>query len=317
MNFKNDVNAYKELISKELSAIYKNGLPNLYDPIHHILSGGKRLRPILCILTTKCFKGNPESALITATALELLHNFTLIHDDIMDKDDFRHGKRTIHNRWNESIAILSGDAILALALNKLNTLKKYKSSVIEKFNLALIEVCEGQALDLVYENEDLITLNEYFTMIDKKTGHMLGLCSELGSIISDQDIETQTKLKTYGMLIGRAFQIQDDLLEITSDQSLMGKSLKSDFLLNKKTYISILSNQIDKNRIKSYIDIAQNDFSKGINLYKKFLKEHNIFIETEKYIQAILVKADKILNEIDVDMGYLHQYTTIILNRKF
>ena len=164
MNFKDNINTYKELINKELSSVYKDGLPNLHDPIHHILSGGKRLRPILCILTAKCFKGTFDSSLITATALELLHNFTLIHDDIMDKDDFRHGKTTIHNRWNESIAILSGDAILALALNKLNTLNKHKSSVIEKFNLALIEVCEGQALDLVYENKEFITLNDWSTI---------------------------------------------------------------------------------------------------------------------------------------------------------
>ena len=134
MDFNDKIIYYRELINNELVDIYNKGPENISEPINHILRGGKRFRPILCLLTTLSLKGDKKSAIIIGTAIELLHNFSLIHDDIMDNDNIMHGYETIHNKWNKSIAILSGDAVLALALLKLNYLKKNKSIIIQEFN---------------------------------------------------------------------------------------------------------------------------------------------------------------------------------------
>ena len=188
MNFEKKINQYKDIIDNILVEIYNDGPIIIKEPIKHILVGGKRFRPILCLLTTASFKGNEKIALKVGIAIELLHNFTLIHDDIMDDDNYRHGKTTIHNEWNQSIAILSGDAILALALIKLSKINN-NQIIINKFHQALIEVCEGQALDLMFQDQEKVLLEDYLTMIDKKTGHMIGLCSELGSIISNVNMQ--------------------------------------------------------------------------------------------------------------------------------
>tara|TARA_Y100000588_G_C13876127_1_gene762438 strand:- start:330 stop:794 length:465 start_codon:yes stop_codon:yes gene_type:complete len=152
-------------------------------------------------------------------------------------------------------------------------------------------------------------------MIDKKTGHMLGLCSEIGSILSSNDSIQHAKLKKYGILIGRAFQIQDDLLEVISDQKKMGKSLKSDFLLNKKTYLTIKANLIDSNIVNKCIDISKNDFNLGFSLYRKFLVKNNILNEAKDLIEDILKTATNILDSLDMKNDYLYEYTNLILNR--
>jgi len=315
LTFHEKISSYKDVIDNELKNIYPMGPVNIKDPLNHILKGGKRFRPILCLLTSSSFRGNKENALIASVAIELLHNFTLVHDDIMDKDDLRHGNPTIHSKWNDSIAILSGDAILALALIHLNDLTENKNLIIEKFNHALIKVCEGQALDLAFEASGEISEKEYMTMIDKKTGHLLGLCSEIGSIVSNNNNKTHCKLKEYGILIGRAFQIQDDLLEVISNQKKMGKSLKSDFLLNKKTYLTIKANSINNNIVNKYIDIAKNDFNLGFSLYRKFLTENGILKESKDLIRNILKSAKTILDSLDMNNDYLYEYTKLILNR--
>ena len=316
MNFEKTIDNLKININDELKKIYNSGPSTIKEPIYHILKGGKRIRPILCLLTSLSCGGKINDALETAVAIELLHNFTLIHDDIMDNDDLRHGNITIHKKWNDSIAILSGDAMLAIALIKLNNLEKKQIEVIKKFNKGLIEVCEGQALDLDFQNIDNVSEKEYLEMIDKKTAYMIGLSSELGSILANANNSIQDKLRTYGLLIGRAFQIQDDLLEITSDKEKMGKTLKSDFLLNKKTYLNVKAHIINSDQINKYISIANKDFDKGFNLYKAFLKKNKIISDTENAINNILVEADNILKDLDINTDYLYKYTQLILNRK-
>ena len=315
MNFDEKILNYKNIVNEKLNDIYLQGPINIREPINHILKGGKRFRPILCLLTCSSFNGNKNNGLIASVAIELLHNFTLVHDDIMDNDDLRHGNPTIHSKWDNSTAILSGDAILALALIHLNHLTDNKNLIIEKFNEALIKVCEGQALDLSFENSDMISEEEYIDMIDKKTGHILGLCSEIGSILSSDNNTQHSKLKEYGILIGRAFQIQDDLLEVTSNQEKMGKSLKSDFLLNKKTYLTIKANLIDNNIVNKCINIAKNDFNLGFSLYREFLLENAILDEAKDLIENILKAATDILDSLDMKNNYLYEYTNLILNR--
>ena len=317
MKFKDEIKLYKSMIDKNLKKVYESGPINIKEPIYHILKGGKRIRPILSLITADACGLNPEAAVDASISVELLHNFTLIHDDIMDNDDLRHGNETIHKKWNDSIAILSGDAMLAIALLKLNEIPKYSSSIIKKFNEGLIEVCEGQALDLYFQDKEIISEDDYLKMIHKKTGFMIGLSAEIGAILANADKNIQNEMKKYGFLIGRAFQIQDDLLEIISDKSKMGKTLESDFLLNKKTYLSIKSRLIDNEKINTFIDIAKNDFEKGFMYYKEFLHRNNIIEETEKTISETLNKADKILIDLEVDRTNLFNYTKLILNRKY
>ena len=152
---------YKTMIDAELVNIYNDGPKLLKKPINHIILGGKRLRPILCMLTAKSFNGNEKKSLICSVSIELLHIFSLVHDDIMDNDILRHGTKTIHSKWNIPIGILSGDAILALALIHLNRLTQNKNLIIEKFNAALIKVCEGQALDKEFETKSTVDISEY------------------------------------------------------------------------------------------------------------------------------------------------------------
>jgi len=315
LKFEDKILEYKKNIDIELLNIYNDGPPNIKDPIHHILKGGKRLRPILCKFVCLCCKGNQDSTDIVATSIELLHNFTLIHDDIMDNDILRHGRETIHHIWNDSIAILSGDAMLAIALIRLGKVKDHKSLILHKFNEGLIQVCEGQALDLEFQGKFNVTVEEYLDMIDKKTGYMLGLSAEMGAIVSKMNTKIQIKFKEYGMLIGRAFQIQDDLLEVISNQDKMGKSLKSDFMLNKKTYLTIRANNIDQKTINKYIEISKNDFNLGFSLYKEFLEKNKIIDDANTLITSIINSARNILNNINVDTNYLNKFTDLILNR--
>ena len=315
MEFENIISDYKQSINKELLNIYDSGPNNIKEPIYHILKGGKRLRPILCKLVCLCCGVNQDSANVPATSIELLHNFTLIHDDIMDKDILRHGLETIHHKWDDSIAILSGDAMLAIALIRLGVIKENKSIILEKFNDALIKVCEGQALDLQFQSLNDVSETEYLNMVDKKTGYMIGLSSEIGAIVSNVPAVIQQKFKKYGQLIGRAFQIQDDLLEVISNKEKMGKSLDSDFLLNKKTYLTIKANSIDCNIVNNYIEISKNDFNLGFSLYRKFLEDNGIIEDSNVLISTITESARNILAEIDLDTSYLDKFTDLILNR--
>ncbi|MBI65457.1 MAG: hypothetical protein CMG64_04110 [Candidatus Marinimicrobia bacterium] len=317
LNFKEEINFYKKSIDSKLKTVYLDGPKIIRDPIHYILQGGKRIRPILFQLVVDAFKNSQEDDVLNvALSIELFHNFTLIHDDIMDNDSLRHGIETIHSKWNESVAILSGDAMLALALNLLDNLSINKNLIINRFHNALIEVCEGQALDISYQDKNDIGIENYMKMIDKKTGFMIGLSSELGAILSSRNQEECDKLKEYGQLIGRAFQIQDDLLEIVSESSIMGKTLDSDFLLNKKTYLLIKSNEINSPKINSIINSTKKNNDEMFQDYKKFLYDEGIISITEKHIKEILEEANHILSDLNIDTSKLYSFTELILNRK-
>ena len=215
------------------------------------------------------------------------------------------------------IAILSGDAVLALALLKLNDLSKNKSKIIEEFNNALIEICEGQALDIEFESKKNISIDAYINMVDKKTGYMIGFCSHSGAIISGLSIDSQRILKKYGQLLGRAFQIQDDLLEVISSEKKMGKSLQSDFILNKKTFLTVQGRALDSMYIDKCINKSKSDFESGFNLYKNFLTENNVIVDTENKIKEILIDSNKLLDKLNLDNDLLYKYTELILNRKY
>ena len=216
----------------------------LYDPIRYLMQlGGKRIRPVLCLLSYSLFKADWEKVVPTALSIEIFHNFTLMHDDIMDKAPLRRGKQTVHEKWNDNIAILSGDVMLVNAYQYLNqcdhlTLGEYQH-LITRFNRTAAEVCEGQQMDMNFESRSTVTVDEYIEMIRLKTSVLIGLSMEMGGILAGVDTAKAKILYEIGECIGLGFQLKDDLLDVYGDPEKFGKQVGGDILANKKTYLLI------------------------------------------------------------------------------
>ena len=236
------ISVIKTLIEEELCHRLESREPiSLYEPMRYtIAGGGKRLRPILVVLACEAVGGTIKDSLHAAVAVELLHNFTLVHDDIMDRDDKRRGRATVHKKWNESVAILAGDGLLALAYDSLMRIHSPRIKIIGKlFSEALLEVCKGQALDSEFETRDQVAMADYFTMIDKKTAKLFAMACQIGALCGGGSESDAAKLRQFGEQFGRAFQVQDDLLDITSEEKILGKSFGSDIRQGKKTFLLI------------------------------------------------------------------------------
>lgn len=236
----NEIEPYVLKIEKELEAL---GLPTspekLYDPIRYFLTlGGKRVRPVLVFLGEKLFDSKAIGSLPQALSIELFHNFTLIHDDIMDNAPLRRGKSTVHEKWNTNIAILSGDALLIKAYQKLAEGAGDKlDSLMDVFNRTALEVCEGQQMDMDFEERIDVSINEYIEMIRLKTSVLLGGALEIGAIMAEASEDDRKALKVFGENIGIAFQIQDDILDLYADPDKFGKQVGGDVIANKKTIL--------------------------------------------------------------------------------
>ncbi|HPD26013.1 MAG TPA: polyprenyl synthetase family protein [Candidatus Marinimicrobia bacterium] len=234
----------KEEIDRELSKIDLSGISSeLVQPMRFSLNAkAKRLRPILVLLVGENLGASRKNLMPAALAIEIMHTFTLVHDDIMDNDTIRRGQQTVHVKWNVNTAILTGDALMALAFRVLMQVKSERLDQIgTHFSQAMLEICDGQAFDLAYEKYDEIDLTDYLNMIARKTGRLLGLACQLAAIIADSSPKVVNNLYLFGLELGQAFQIQDDLLELTADQTEMGKSLGSDLTAGKKTFPIIMA----------------------------------------------------------------------------
>lgn len=296
-------------IHTDLKKIYNDGPNSLVKTFNYVMSGkGKRIRPILTLLTSKSLFGNYKKAYNAAIAVEILHNFTLIHDDIMDNDSLRHGKKTVHEKWDVSTAILIGDAMLAKSINILSE-SNYNNNLLKSFNSALLAVCEGQALDKEFEIKKNITEKDYFEMIKKKTAYLIAMPIEIGALAYNYPLKDAKKLFDFGLFIGKAFQIQDDFLEIMSSPKIMKKSLDSDILLGKQTYPIILCNKKNKNFIRNLIKNNKNTKT-IISEIRTFILENkldlkiketieNLYQEANNCIQTIKFKSNDLLNFVD------------------
>lgn len=211
----------------------------LYEPIGYTLAaGGKRVRPQLALLATKLFGGKEEDALPAALALEVFHNFTLLHDDVMDKAVVRRGRPTVHVKWNENTAILSGDQMMIEAYKLLSQVPEKKlAKTLRLFNQMATEICEGQQYDVDFESRDDVTIPEYMEMIRLKTSVLLATALRIGAYIAYANDEQQKKIYEYGIHVGLAFQIQDDMLDCYGDEATFGKAIGGDIAENKKTYL--------------------------------------------------------------------------------
>ena len=217
----------------------------LYEPIGYTLAaGGKRVRPQLALLATKLFGGNEEDVLPAALALEVFHNFTLLHDDVMDKAQVRRGRPTVHVKWNANTAILSGDQMMIEAYKLLSQVPEDKlATTLRLFNQMATEICEGQQYDVDFESRTDVTIPEYMEMIRLKTSVLLATALRIGAYIAGATDEQQEQIYNYGIHLGLAFQIQDDMLDCYGDQATFGKAIGGDIAENKKTYLWLTAAQ--------------------------------------------------------------------------
>jgi len=213
----------------------------LYEPIRYLMSlGGKRMRPLMTLMATALFTDDWQKAIKPATAVEVFHNFTLMHDDIMDKAPLRRGKPTVHAKWNDNTAILSGDVMLVQAYELLMFVEDAKfKKALKRFNRTAAEVCEGQQLDMNFENRENVSEEEYLEMIKLKTSVLLGYALELGGIIGGASEKSCDLLYNIGLNIGLGFQLKDDLLDVYGDPEKFGKQVGGDIISNKKTFMLI------------------------------------------------------------------------------
>jgi len=235
---------------------------NLYDPLRYFFRlGGKRIRPILILLAAERFdKNGVTDAIQAALAVEIFHNFSLIHDDIMDEAPVRRGQQTVHKKWNQNIAILSGDVMLVKAYQYLNTYSpEIANQLIKVFNKTAIEVCEGQQMDMDFEKISNVTREEYIRMITLKTSVLLGCALQMGAIVGGANSDEQSDLYAYGMNMGIAFQIQDDLLDLYGDPELVGKQVGGDIIANKNTLLMVVAKEAANEKQMSTLDKLSNE----------------------------------------------------------
>jgi len=289
----------------------------LYEPIRFALSGnGKRFRPILVHLAGRANNADPDSLMKIALAVELLHNFTLVHDDIMDNDNMRHGQAAIHSKWDESTAILAGDGINAIAQILLSGIPDRSNAICRFFNQATLEVCEGQALDKEFENDLSITEDQYLEMIEKKTGSLLGACAALSATLVGADQEVINYFDQFGRALGNGFQIHDDLLEIYGNPNEMGKSLGSDIAEGKQTMMVIKARNLFGKEWGEIIgDPDRIDFMDKI---RSFFTENGIENETKGLAQTYFDLARNSLEKIDgINCSELFDFVNLVETRSY
>ena len=280
-----DISGLIEFIRKEFNkSLNSFSFPKtpsyLYKPIEYSLKGkGKRYRPIIVHLTGRHFKSDPDDIMKISMAIELLHCFTLIHDDIMDSDDKRRNMPTLHKKYDVPSAILAGDGIFTITQLILLSVDQNSKLLFQKYNEMVLEICEGQAMDKQYEVEDELDIDDYIEMVKKKTGALLGSCLALPAIIENENKSNVELLYNIGKNLGVAFQIQDDLFEIFGDEKVMGKSLGSDITSNKKTPLAILAKNEDKMRWEKLVDEYD---GKNLDNIRKFLNESGVKNKVDK-----------------------------------
>lgn len=314
---------YTRYIEQELKKIDIPDSPKeLYDPLRYFLQiGGKRMRPILTLLGAELFGMEKEKALNAALAVEVFHNFTLIHDDIMDNAPLRRGYETVHTKWNSSTAILSGDVLMVKAYQLLEKQEGDLRKLLKSFNRTATEVCEGQQVDMNFETRSDITVDEYIDMIRLKTSVLLGGALELAAIIAETSEQNTTHLYNFGVNVGIAFQIQDDILDLYADPEKFGKQVGGDVVANKKTILFLLakkhSNTSQLNKL--------NQLEKEENASDKITQTKALFDEMEVKQKSLdLVNyyfslARKEMNEIEVpfeNKEKLTQLSEYLLNRE-
>ena len=279
---------------------------NLYVPINYILSlGGKRLRPVLTLMTTDIFNGDYKKSLNAALSIEVFHNFSLVHDDIMDDAPLRRGKQTVHEKWGINTGILSGDAMLIMAYQ---LFEKYESNTFQAlaklFSKTALEVCEGQQYDVDFEIRNDVTIPEYLKMIEYKTAVLVGAAMQMGAIVANASLKDQNNIYEFGKNLGIAFQLQDDYLDAFGDPKTFGKQVGGDIIENKKTYLYLkaleFSNKANQIKLINLFNSNPKDVNSKIEIAKACFVSTGSANATKEAISDYTNKAFSILNTLDI-----------------
>lgn len=282
----------------------------LYDPVNYILGlGGKRLRPVMLLMAYNLFREDIERALPAAYSIEIFHNFSLVHDDIMDKAPLRRGKPTVHEKYNINTGILSGDVMLINAYRYLMKVEKTNRilDLIHLFNTVAVEVCEGQQYDMNFEGKTAVSIPEYLEMISLKTAVLLAGAMKMGAIIAEASEKDAQLIYVFGKNIGIAFQLQDDILDTFGDPQIFGKRVGGDIIQNKKTYLVLraleLADDVTKSSLNKLLTESDLDEKLKIREVTKIFNKLNIQAETQQIINEYREKAFDSLNAIGVAEG--------------
>jgi geranylgeranyl diphosphate synthase type II len=316
---------YKKLVEGTLAGIIKDRLPrSIYEPSEYILAaGGKRIRPVLLLLSCEAVGGNARKALLAGAAIEILHNFTLVHDDIMDNSASRRGRKTVHTKWDTNVAILVGDELLALAYRALlQTKSPHIQEIAKIFTQGVVEVCEGQAYDKEFETRSAVTVDEYLLMIEKKTAKMVAVSAEIGGLVGNGDRASIRALRRYGEHVGRAFQIQDDLLDIIADEKELGKPVGGDLIEGKKTFLLLEALRTARGQDKDLlVDIVRNKGGKAdlIPEYRRIYLESGAIAAARRRIEQDIAKAKRELHRLPASraQSMLEWFADMLLHRTF
>ncbi|KUL32786.1 polyprenyl synthetase family protein [Chlorobium limicola] len=316
---------YHKRINDALAGCFSADKPEtLYAPARYIIEGkGKRIRPFLTLLASESVCGSSENALNAALAVEILHNFTLMHDDIMDAADLRHGRPAVHKQWNTNVAILSGDMMIAYAYElALQSKTERHRELIHILNHANITICEGQALDMELELKKNATISDYLDMIAKKTGRLISAALEAGGVAGNGTQEQLNALVTFGEKIGRAFQIQDDFLDIMAEDGKSGKIPGGDVINGKKTYLLLRSIELtsasDKELLQSVIDNNGIGADRVVEV-KEIYERCGVLDEARAMINRDTEDALAALESLPYAEGreYLNGFAGILMKRDF
>ena len=298
---------------------------SLYDPIGYLMSlGGKRLRPMLVLLAYSLYKSNVRSILKYAVAVEAFHNFTLMHDDIMDKAPLRRGKLTVHEKWNVNTAILSGDVMLVKVYEMFSSLPSEKlTDVLAAFNKCAAEVCEGQQWDMEFETMNSVSEEQYINMIRLKTAVLLGFSLELGAILADAPAGDRKNLREFGINIGIGFQLTDDLLDAYADPKKFGKQVGGDIIANKKTFLLIHALQhvkgVTRSKLKELVTAKRFNKKDKVVAVKAIYDKVNVRAVTQRAIDKFFKRGFANLERLSIGedkIQPLKHFTQALIERQ-
>lgn len=322
MNTSNDI---LQKVNDFLAALpYDRKPASLYEPVEYVLSlGGKRIRPVLMLLSYNLWREQPEDILMPAVGLETYHNYTLLHDDLMDNADMRRGHETVHRRWDANKAILSGDSMLVLAYQRVAQVPADKlQQVLDLFTVTALEIGEGQEYDMTFETRNDVTEDEYIEMIRLKTSVLLACAMKMGAILANAPQQDVERLYKVGEQLGLAFQLQDDLLDVYGDPKVFGKAIGGDITSNKKTYMLInavnRANAEQRAELERWISATDFDRSEKVTAVTRLYDEIGIRQLCEQKINHYFDLARQTLSEVNVPeerKHYLRQYMEEMLHR--
>ena len=319
------MNRYAEILNDEIS-IYLQSLPDdgIYLPFKYILNlGGKRFRPSLVLLSTELFGGDIQEAIRPALGIEVFHNFTLVHDDIMDSAPLRRGKKSVHTKWNLNMGILSGDVMFAQANELISSCYPHHlKEIISLFNKTAIEICEGQDLDMQFENRDTVELEEYIDMIRLKTAVLVGCALKMGAIIGNSNAKDANLMYDFGVNLGTAFQIDDDILDLYGNELAVGKQSGGDIIEGKHSALMILSKKIANPSQLEQLNLflSYSNVQKKVKDVKALFNSMNVKdaaseLKNQYYSKA--VKSIELLSIQDAQKKLLLDFAENLMNRKF